>query len=558
MAKLNLKEIEETDWTPYEGFTNYIGNEVFSTLLSVRNRVVLLISGNQLGKTLALTRLAIYRYMGLSKIASHNILPDDKLRVCRFASEMLPTDSDNEVRHTIYPAIKAQLPLNMLVKDITIRNPVMTVQPLMGGKVGHFEFVSYGQSAQSKAGQQRRFIIADEVPPFDFHEESMPRLAASDGQIFYGMTPVEAGWTYEEIYERARTYYRTKIVREFLAKSMGQKVPAIEHTDSLKDICVIQAASDDSPIYKVMLEKRKEEIKQGIIKKEDFPYETVSEYLDSIYMYDDPDAVAMRRYGVFRQITGAVHKEFNMAVHCIPEKKHFADGVPKTWKRARLIDYHQSVPWAVVFIAISPDDEAFVFNEFNPDPRNSTTLGIAKHMADMSRDDKFQIDLIDPLAGQKQTNTNTSVIEDLNRIFREMKHSGVGTGAYWQPWDTKGTKGQDKVRERLINSKICGRPFNNLQKIDGKEMRIPTLWILDNCRQTAQSLKSWKMEEWVDRDALITKDQKDKPQSKWSHFNMCLEAIFKDSRFAPLKHDWMSQKRDLPKAYFNSRAGMGR
>lgn len=552
MANLNLKEIENIDWTPYEGFANYIGNEVFSTLLGVRNRVVLLISGNQFGKTLALTRLAVYRYMGLSKIPSHNILPDDKLRTCRFASEMLPTDSGNEVRHTVYPALKMQMPTNMLVKDITIRSPVMTVQPLLGGKVGHFEFVSYGQSAQSKAGQQRRFIIADEVPTYEFHEESMPRLAATNGQVFYGMTPVEAGWTYEEIYERARTYYRTKIVRDFLQKSTGQKVPSVEHTDSLKDICVIQAASDDSPIYKVMLEQRKKEIKEGIISIADFPYDTVSEYLDSIYMYDDPDAVAMRRYGVFRQITGAVHKEFNMAIHCIPEKKHFADGVPQSWKRARLIDYHQSVPWAVVFICISPDDEAFVFNEFNPDPRNSTTLGIAKHIVDMGHDDKFQIDLIDPLAGQKQTNTNTSVIEDLNRIFREMKHQGLGTGAYWQPWDTKGTKGQDKVRERLINSKICGRPFNNLQKIDGKEMRIPTLWILDNCRQTAQSLKSWKMEEWVDRDALVTKDQKDKPQSKWSHFNCCLEAIFKDSRFSPIKHSWMSEKRDLPKRYFQS------
>ena len=358
---LTDRDIRNTDWAPYEGFSGYIGNEVFSTLLSVRNRIVLLLSGNQWGKSLSLTRLAIYRYMGLSGIPSHNIKPEDKIRTCRFASEMLPTDSDNEVRHTVYPALKTQLPSSMLLKDITIRNPVMSIQPLLGGKPAHFEFVSYGQSAQSKAGQQRRFIIADEVPPYEFHEESMPRLAASDGQIFYGMTPIEAGWTYEEIYERARTYYRTQCVRDFLFKSMGQKFPAVEHTDSLKDICVIQAASDDSPIYKVMLEARKQEIKEGKITKSDFPYETVSEYLDSIYMYDDPDSVAMRRYGVFRQITGAVHKEFNAGIHVIPEKRHFSDGVPKQWKRARMIDYHQAVPWAISFVAISPDNEVFVY-----------------------------------------------------------------------------------------------------------------------------------------------------------------------------------------------------
>jgi hypothetical protein len=301
-----------------------------------------------------------------------------------------------------------------------------------------------------------------------------------------------------------------------------------------------------------MLAARKEEIKQGKINKSDFPYETVTEYLDSIYMYDDPDVVAMRRFGVFRQITGAVHKEFNGSIHVIPEGKHFADGIPKQWKRARMIDYHQAVPWAIAFITISPDDEAFVFNEFNPDPRSSTTLGICRHVVDMSRDDKFQIDLIDPLATQKQNNTNTSVVEDMNRIFREMKREGLGTGANWQPWDTKGTKGQDKVRERLINSRICGRPFNNLQMINGKQHRIPTLWILDNCRQTAQSLKSWRMETWSDRDALITKDEKDKTQQKWSHFNCCLEAIFKDSRFSPNTHNWLSERREEPKRYFQS------
>lgn len=381
----------------------------------------------------------------------------------------------------------------------------------------------------------------------------MPRLAATNGQIFYGMTPEDAGWTYDELYLKARAYYRTPAVRAFLRQLTGQNVPPVERTDSAQDISVIQAASDDGPIYKVMLEERQAEIKAGIITKADFPYETVSDYLDSIYMFDDPSTTAMRRYGVFREASGAVHKEFSWLVHVIPAQKYFIDGIPETWKCARMIDYHQSTPWAVVLIAISPEDECFVFNEFNPDPHSWTTLSIAKELAAISGERKFSINLIDPLAGQKQTNTNTSVIEDFNRIFYEMKRSGLCASALWEPWDTKGTKGQDKVRERLINAKICGKPFNNLQRVEGREVRLPTLFITDNCRQMALSLKNWRMEEWQSREAQYTKDKKDKVQQKWSHFNTALEAIMKDARFSPQHHEWLSNRRESPpKRYFQS------
>jgi len=39
------------------------------------------------------------------------------------------------------------------------------------------------------------------------------------------------------------------------------------------------------------------------------------------------------------------------------------------------------------------------------------------------------------------------------------------------------------------------------------------------------------METWTDRDSIVLKDQKDKKEGKWSHFNKCLEALLKDSRF---------------------------
>jgi len=545
---------EKIDWSVYAGFANYIGNPVFGTIIGLRNQTILVVSGNRFGKTKALTRVQVYSVMGMRKHADQNITPADSCRVIRLASETLPNDKENEVRNTIYPAIKEQLPKDRIIKDITARDATITVQPLMGGARAQLEHVSYGQSTQSQAGQARKAILVDEVCPYAFYEESVPRLATTYGQLWIGTTPVEAAWMYTEIYERARVYYRTKAVREFMKKDMGITVAAAEITDSKQDIAVVQAASDDNPIFKILVDKKHQEIKDGLLKPEDFPYGNVSEYLDSIFMYDDKDTVAMRRYGIFKQITGAVHKEFNWNIHMIPEGKYFPMGIPHDVIHARMIDYHQSVPWAVNWIFLSKENEAFVYRELDPDPHTWTTLGICKEMALISRDYKYAINLIDPLSNHKQVNTNTSCLEDMNRIFLEMKREQLGTGGYWEPWDTKGTKGEDAVRERLINSKICGTPFNNLQKIDGKEVRLPTLWIFDSCKQTGLSLKNWKMETWLDRNAQVTKDPKDSTEQRFSHHNMTLEAIFKDARFRGTPYVYQSKREDFfEKRYFQGR-----
>ena len=266
----------------------------------------------------------------------------------------------------------------------------------------------------------------------------------------------------------------------------------------------------------------------------------------------------MRRYGVFRQVTGAVHKEFQWNTHVIDGYHLFPNGMPREWKFGRSIDYHQSVPWAIIFAALSPDDELFIWDEMNPDPHKFTTRMIVREMIEEhSLDYRFRVNLIDKLATEVQTNSatvNTSAMDDMNAILRDAGKINYQADTPFESWDDRSTKGQDKVRERLINSKICGRPFNNLQKRDGKEVRLPTLWIFNNCHQMAMSLKSWKMETWVDRDAQVTKDQKDKPEMKWSHFNKALECLLKDSRFRATPYVYENYREEqFKKTYFHGR-----
>ncbi len=203
--------------------------------------------------------------------------------------------------------------------------------------------------------------------------------------------------------------------------------------------------------------------------------------------------------------------------------------ISKDWKFGRSIDFHTHNPWAVVWLATSPQDEIFIHNEFAPSPEKYTTWEIAKVIASRSGDYRFAIDLIDPLANEKQVNTGRSPCEDLNIHAMTLRQEGLGTGAYWQSADTKNERGIDEFRKRLANSLRVGKPFNNKNPnlTPGEPRWLPTIWILDRCPLVSESLKNWRREEWMDRNSKLTKDEKDKPQQKYSHFSHAIEYLLK-------------------------------
>lgn len=203
--------------------------------------------------------------------------------------------------------------------------------------------------------------------------------------------------------------------------------------------------------------------------------------------------------------------------------------IPSTFKHARCIDFHTHNPWAVVWLAVSPEDEVFVYDEYAPSPEKFTTFEIARVIAIRSGDYRFIIDLIDPLANEKQVNTGRTPCEDLNIHANAFRAEGLGTGAYWQAADTKNERGIDEFRKRLANSLKVGKPFNNRNPrlAPGEPRYLPTIWILDRCPLVNESLKNWRREEWADRNSKLTKDEKDKPQQKYSHFCHAIEYLLK-------------------------------
>lgn len=477
------------------------------------------------------------------------VIHQRKARKIRICAEILPGDKESaskdstisiETKNTVYPELKYWMPQDLIKRDITFRNPAMILHdPLAGFEINGtinkgddiiVDFMGYKQTIQAGAGVQRMSIYVDEEPPKDFWDEQLVRLLHEDGDLIIGLTPAEAmTWTYDEIFERAKVYFRTKKVCEFLNKNeKDREYEQLEITDSDQPIAVIQSATDDNPTLSPQV---------------------IEELFTSV---DDPDVMATRRFGVHRQISGRIYKSFDYRVHYVNFGEYFPDGIFEKYNHYRMIDYHPHNPWACCWLSLSPYNEAFVWHEFSPNPERMITRSIANEIALIEGSFRYRLNLIDPLAEQTQTNTGTTTTEDLNDAFLDLSREGICRRTFWESFDTKGTRGREVVRERLNNAIKCRRPFNNFVEDERGKRYLPTIWISKQCPETARSLKQWRLESWSRAYNNTEKDRKETPAQKWSHYCTAIEALFKDVRVKPP----LLRKPRMPKQaprYFNGR-----
>jgi len=539
--------LENEDYNDWTGFFSYKPTQVLQWLLNSPCKITCLFTGNQFGKNECATMDYIFSVLGWHPNKNKNITDKDSVRTLRFASQTLPGEKEeDEVRNTQYPAFKRRFPSMLIEKEITARKPVMTVKAPTGKNI-NIEYVSFSQEVQAGAGVQRRRIWIDEECNRDFYDEQIPRLLAADGDILFTFTPVPGaiGWEFDELYERAKYIYRTKAVRDRVYQRTGDTLPECEITDSKDDICVIMAATDDNPIYEDLAKKRSEMTGKPV---------TAKEYIDSMFdMYDDEDVIDARRYGLFRQLSGKIYKSFTASTHIINQETYFPSGIPENWKHFRGIDYHTSNPWACIWMSVSPQDEAFVWCDYSASSQRMITYDIALNIAQRSGNYKYLLNLIDPLANSKQVNTNLTTVEDMNRFFNQFKKDGVGTGGYWQGWDTKGGRGREELTKRLLNSLKVGKPFNN--KVitgEGAMQRtsiLPTFWITNNCAHLIEGMKNWRLEEWGSREMLSRNDPKEVAQKKWSHFPITVECLLKNAMISNTRWGSMDTSPLQPKRY---------
>ena len=316
-------------------------------------------------------------------------------------------------------------------------------------------------------------------------------------------------WTFEGLYERTGLIYNSPTIIDYLYKKTGRRhLPKEVIESGNKDIAVIRGSSYDNPTIP-------------------------KEHVDRSYaVYDDPSIVENRLYGIFHQISGTILKEFDMNTHVINKNKFFENGIPEEWLHVRGIDFHEHVNWACGFMALSHTNEAFIYDEYNPSPENMITMQIVEALVKRNPGYEYKLNLIDHLAAKTQVNSGRSPLDDINELFYQFKKEGIGRGGSWQTWDTKSLVGRDRLRERIKNSLLVGRPFNNrVSKKDGfeREEYLPTLWVMDHCFHTIQSFRNWKWENPNKNDPF--KQEKNKAEDRYSHFPITFECIMKHPAF---------------------------
>ena len=190
----------------------------------------------------------------------------------------------------------------------------------------------------------------------------------------------------------------------------------------------------------------------------------------------------------------------------------------------RIIDFHPRKPWYVSFVSVSPTNEWFVWNELVLKHDTCTTYDLKNIIIEESmvdEDDENNIrTLIDPLAKQQQSNTGTTVFEDLSRGENGLRHCEAA--------DTKNSvnKGRQLVRLRLNNSlKFC-KPFNNYTKdaVLRYGNYAPTIWFFNTCRVHIEHFKSWRTVDWKTDQAKAEHEAK-REMEKWSDFCRNIEFL---------------------------------
>jgi hypothetical protein len=460
-------------------------------------------------------------------------------RIIRFASQSLPASEGTsrakknnqdrgavgEVKNTQYIELMKWMPPYLLQdKAISTRDSTLRVKDVFGINDWIIEFMSFAQLTQVGAGHQRWLSWLDELASENFLQEQVPRLIATKGDLIMSYTVTkEVNYLYDMMFSRATKIYRTQSVCDFFKNKKGVILPREEDVETpyKSRIAVFHASTYDNPT----------------LDKDD-----IDEIMSLLYSdFYNEDVMNMRLYCVWQELTNLIFPNFNPRVHMIDAKQYFDNGqIPSNYFKYRSVDYHESVPWAILFYALSAYNEAFIWAEYTPDPKNNTTLIIAKEIARISEHHKFNLDLIDPLAAKIQVNTSRTVIDDLNDYFHTFKNENICEDAYFQSADTKNTRGRDKIRERLFNASLCKTPFNNEVKKDGITTYLPTLWVFKDCRMMGLSLQKWR-------------EEKGKPIQEFSHYCTALEFLEKDARVKapPL---YLQQKKEHKKIRYFQRA----
>ena len=182
---------------------------------------------------------------------------------------------------------------------------------------------------------------------------------------------------------------------------------------------------------------------------------------------EDERAVRVGGKGVFMHLAGRVFREWN------PERPYWIEPfpIPRSWPRVLVCDPHPRKPVAMLWLAVNPDDQVFVYRELW-DESLVTVRDVARQTLAVSKDEPIVMRLIDPAAQEHERTSGDSVLRRFAREgiqFMAAKKKNVDAGL-------------DAIHEAL---KL---------RADWHE---PGLIVFNTCPITKQNFMRMSYEDWV-------------------------------------------------------------
>jgi hypothetical protein len=451
---------ETASYMKYENLLSYQMHDTALKYITSPAHIRAIFKGNQGGATATCMYDAALRLLGIHPVAKKNVLN----KPIRMVSKVVPGDENDEQNQQYVELRRILSPMGVITKKLTARSKVLGVKNVSGAGPNHqVEFMASTQELDAFMSVQRAAYYQDEEIERIKFDESCIRLLKEGGDVSLSVTPAKGlDWMYDSIWKRVSKIYRSKTIFEKFG------YPVYEDTGYKSNIEAFLWATDDNPVMNL---------------------ETINRIFEDI---DDPDELAMRRYGIFRQISGRIYKAFDEKVHKIKFDDFFDANLFKTYWNYRIIDFHPAKPWYVSFVVVTPRNEWIVWQEMIAKHDNRVTIDIREDIKSKSlldEDEEFnRCTLIDPLANTKQGNTGFTTFEDLSMGEEGLRRLTAA--------DTKNSQGRMNIKMRLKNATICGVPCNNINKNILTSTRygvyLPTMWILDTCRNHIEHFRSWR------------------------------------------------------------------
>lgn len=237
-------------------------------------------------------------------------------RIFRFASACLPMQGEDiyhrkkgamarygqsmEIKNVQHPAFRKLIPPYLVMQDCTTRSAQMIIKDPHGRPPIQIGFTSYKQPMVDKTGANLLSWWGDEQASEDEVSDAKARVVFERGDLLLTCTPIDfTSFYFNEIFEQAQIIYRTKTIVDFLEKDEGHLYPQIEYKDSKLSIGIFWAATDDNKL----IDKREIE--------------------DLLMTHDDPVMNKIKRYGLFKQISGRIFPQFDSNIHTYEGNKIF-------------------------------------------------------------------------------------------------------------------------------------------------------------------------------------------------------------------------------------------